>query len=81
MAESCCQRQGLLKKYTEEQILAVLNEAEAKTVELCRRHGMSEAAFYKWKAKYAGLTLSELKRLRSLGEAGNGICCRESWAE
>jgi len=56
------------KRYTEEQIIAVLNEAEAgsKTGELCRKHGMSEATFYKWKAKYAGLTLSELKRLRSL---------------
>ena len=56
------------KRYTEEQILAVLNEAEAgaNTGELCRKHGMSEATFYKWKAKYAGLTLSELKRLGSL---------------
>ena len=54
------------KKYTEEQIIAVLNEAEAgaNTVELCRRHGMSKATFYKWKAKYAELTLTELKRLR-----------------
>ncbi len=56
------------KRHTEEQIIAVLNEAEAgaKTGELCRRHGMSEATFYKWKAKYAGLTLNELKRLGSL---------------
>ena len=56
------------KKYTEEQIIAVLNEAEAgaKTGELCRKHGVSEATFYKWKAKYAGLTVSELKRLRFL---------------
>ena len=45
------------KRYTEEQIIAVLNEAEAgaKTGELCRKHGMSEATFYKWKAKYLGL--------------------------
>ena len=58
------------KRYTEEQIIAVLNEAEAgaKTGELCRRQGMSEGTFYKWKAKYAGLTLNELKRLRSLDE-------------
>ena len=58
------------KRYTEEQIIAVLNEAEAgaKTAELCGRHGMSEGTFYKWKAKYAGLTLNELKRLRSLEE-------------
>ena len=56
------------KRYTEEQIIAVLKEAEAgaKTSELCRNHGVSEATFYKWKAKYAGLTVSELKRLRSL---------------
>jgi len=56
------------KRYTEEQIIGVLNEAEAgaKTGELCRKHGVSEATFYKWKAKYAGLTVSELKRLRSL---------------
>ncbi len=56
------------KRYTEVQIIAVLKEAEAgaKTGELCRKHGVSEATFYKWKAKYAGLTVSELKRLRSL---------------
>ena len=54
------------KRYTEEQIIGVLNEAEAG--ELCRRHGMSEGTFYKWKAKYAGLTLNELKRLRSVEE-------------
>ncbi len=58
------------KRYTEEQIIGVLNEAEAgaKTGDLCRKHGMSEATFYKWKAKYAGLTMNELKRLRSLEE-------------
>ena len=55
------------KRYTEEQIIGVLKESEAgaKTGELCRKHGMSEATFYKWKAKYAGLTVNELKRLRS----------------
>ena len=58
------------KRYTEEQIIGVLKESEAgaKTGELCRKHGMSEATFYKWKAKYAGLTVNELKRLRSLEE-------------
>ena len=54
------------KRYTEEQIIAVLNEAEtgARTADLCRKHGMSDATFYNWKAKYAGLTVSELKRLK-----------------
>ena len=46
----------------------MLNEAEAgaRTADLCRKHGMSDATFYNWKAKYAGLTVSELKRLKSL---------------
>ena len=58
------------KRYTEEQIIGVLKESEAgaKTGELCRKHGMSEGTFYKWKAKYAGLSVNELKRLRSLEE-------------
>ena len=58
------------KRYTEEQIIGVLKESEAgaKTGELCRKHGMSEATLYKWRAKYAGLTVNELKRLRSLEE-------------
>jgi len=56
------------KKYTDEQIIAVLREAEAgaKTADLCRKYGMSDGTFYNWKAKYAGLTVSELKRLRAL---------------
>ena len=45
-----------------------MNEAEAgaRTADLCRKHGTSDATFYNWKAKYAGLTVSELKRLKSL---------------
>jgi putative transposase len=56
------------RKYTEEQIIAVLREAEAgaRVVNLCRKYGMSDATFYNWKAKYAGLTVSELKRLKAL---------------
>jgi putative transposase len=58
------------KKYTEEQIIAVLKEAEAgaKISDLCRQHGISEATYYNWKAKYSGLTVSELKRLKALEE-------------
>lgn len=55
-------------RYTEEKIIGVLKEAEAgaKTGELARRHGVSEATIYNWKAKYGGLEVSEAKRLRSL---------------
>ena len=58
------------KKYTEEQIIAVLREGEAgaKVADLCRKHGMSDATYYNWKAKYAGLTVSELKRMKALEE-------------
>lgn len=56
------------KKFTEEQIIGILREGEAgaKIADLCRRHGVSDATYYRWKAKYAGLTLSELKRLKTL---------------
>ena len=56
------------RKYAEEQIIAVLREAEAgaKIIDLCRKYGMSDATYYNWKAKYAGLTVSELKRLKTL---------------
>ena len=56
------------KRYTEEQIIGVLKEAEAGLTvsELIRKYGISDATFYSWKAKYGGLTISEAKRLRSL---------------
>jgi len=56
------------KRYTEEQIIAVLREGEAgaKVTDLCRKYGMSDATYYNWKARYAGLTVSELKRLKAL---------------
>jgi putative transposase len=55
-------------RFSEEQIIGVLREHEAggKTEEVCRRHGISSATFYKWKAKYGGLDVSEARRLKSL---------------
>jgi putative transposase len=60
------------KRFSEEQIIAVLKESEAgaKTKDVCRRHGISEATLYNWKTKYAGMTVSEARRLREL-EAEN----------
>ena len=55
-------------RFTEEQIIGMLREQEAgqKTAEVCRRHGISEATFYKYKAKYGGLDVSDARRLRAL---------------
>jgi putative transposase len=61
------------KRFSEDQIIAVLKESEAgaRTKDLCRRHGISEPTFYNWKAKYAGMTVSEARRLKEL-EQENG---------
>ena len=60
------------KRYTEEQIITVLREGEAgtKVADLCRKYGISDASYYNWKAKYAGMTVSDLRRLKGL-EAEN----------
>ena len=60
-------------RFSEEQVIAILREHEAglKTAELCRRHGISEATFYNWKAKFGVLDVSEARRLKAL-EDENG---------
>lgn len=55
-------------RFNEEQIIAILREQEAgaKTADVCRKHGVSGATFYKWKAKYGGLDVSDVRRLKAL---------------
>ena len=57
-------------RFSEDQIIAVLAEHEAglKTKDLCRKHGISDATFYNWKAKFGGMTVPETARLRTLEE-------------
>jgi putative transposase len=57
-------------RFTEEQIIGILREQEAgaKTSDVCRKHGVSSATFYKWKAKYGGLEVSDARRLKALEE-------------
>ncbi len=58
------------KRFSEEQIIAILKEHEAgvATADLCRKHGMSSASFYAWKAKYGGMDVSDAKKLKSFEE-------------
>ena len=55
-------------RFTEEQIIGILKEHEAgvSVAELCRKHGVSDASIYKWKAKFGGMDVSEARRLRTL---------------
>lgn len=56
------------KRFTEEQIIGILKQAEAgmKIVDLCRMHGISDATFYNWRTKFGGMDVSEAKRLKQL---------------
>ena len=58
-------------RFTEEQIIGILREQEAGVLvaDLCRKHGLSSPTFYKWKAKYGGLDVSEARRLKALEDA------------
>ena len=70
-------------RFTEEQIIAILREHEAglKTADVCRKHGISDATFYKWKAKFGGMEVSDAKRLKSLEEENRKLrLCPEFFA-
>jgi putative transposase len=58
------------KRFSEEQIIAVLKEGEGgvPVTEICRKHGIADATYYKWRAKFGGLDVSDAKRLRQLEE-------------
>jgi len=62
-------------RFNEEQIIGFIKEAEAgmPVVALCRKHGFSDASFYKWRAKYGGLDVSEARRLRDLEGENNKL--------
>ena len=61
--------------FSEEKIISILREGDAgtKVAELCRKHGMSDVTYYKWKAKYAGMDVSQLRRLKDLESENNRL--------
>jgi putative transposase len=63
------------KRYTEEQIIGILKEAEAgmPLADLLRKHGISQGTLYRWKAKYGGLEISEAKRMRALEQENSRL--------
>lgn len=63
------------KRYQEAQIIGFLKEADAGLAvkDVCRKHGFSDASFYKWKAKFGGMDLSDAKRLKQLEEENSRL--------
>jgi putative transposase len=65
-------------RFTEQQIVGILKESEAgaKTADLCRKHGVSPAAFYKWKSRFGGMEVSDVVKMRALEDeiAGSRSC-------
>ena len=63
------------KRFTEEQIIGILKEQESgeRTADVCRRHGISQATFYKYKSKYGGLEVSDARKLRALEDENNKL--------
>lgn len=62
-------------RFTEHQIITILRQQEKgiKVADICREHGISDATFYNWKAKYGGMDASQLKRLKELEEENNRL--------
>jgi putative transposase len=62
-------------RFTESQIVNILKEGEAgmSVPEICRKHGISRSAYYKWRAKYSGMEVSDLKRLKELQEENRSL--------
>ena len=63
------------KRFTEEQIIGILKEQESgeRTADVCRRHGISQATFYKYKSKYGGLEVSDARKLRALEDENSKL--------
>ncbi len=63
------------RRFTDEQIIMMIKEQESgvPTKEVCRKHGISEASFYKYKSKYGGMELSDAKKLRALEDENNRL--------
>ena len=67
-------------RYSDSQIIGILKQAEAgtKVPDLCREHGMSDATFYKWRAKYGGMDASLMSRMKELEAENSKTGCRKS---